>query len=159
MQELSTISMKFEKAMAAGKQAREGYHVAVGVKLKEALDRSIDASGINDEHGTVKRWQVTHVGSGGGYVAIRATSVGDEKHPSPGKNSPGAITNYLENGHKVREPKTMQEKRKKDKSLRKWDTRRRVDGRGFYLATRKQAQMIALQEADRIVKAIEEAFG
>lgn len=159
MQELSTLSMKFEKAMAAGKQAREGYHVAVGAKLKEALDGSIDASGVNDAHGTVKRWQVVHVGSGGGYVAIRATSVGDAGYPSPGRNSPGAVTNYLENGHKVREPRAMQDKRKKDKSLRKWDTRKRVDGRGFYLATRKQALTIALQEADRIVKAIEEAFG
>lgn len=152
MQELSTLTMKFEKAMTAGKQARESYHVAVGAKLKAALDQNIDASGIHDDHGTVKRWQVAQVGSGGGYAAIRATSIGDDGHPSPGRNSPGAVTNYLENGHAIRKA-SGKWKRKKSR-IKKFH----VDGRGFYLATRKQAQAIALQEADRITAAIEEAL-
>lgn len=46
--------------------------------------------------GRLKSWQEKHVGSMGGYAAIRA------KDTPTGYNGPGAITNYVENGHVVR---------------------------------------------------------
>lgn len=69
-----------------------------GNQLEQALDRSITASGLRDIHGKVRSWQEQYKGSGGGYVALRPRA------GETGTNSPGAITNYLESGHKVRFP-------------------------------------------------------
>lgn len=52
--------------------------------------------------GRLKSWQEKHVGSMGGYAAIRATDKNSKENPSPGPSSPGAVTNYAENGHVVR---------------------------------------------------------
>lgn len=48
--------------------------------------------------GNLQSWQEKYVGSEGGYAAVRAS---DE---STGDQSPGAITNYVNSGHKIRTP-------------------------------------------------------
>lgn len=73
-------------------------HTAAAERLKETVDREIIASGVNDSHGKIRGWQAKFVGSRGGYAAVRA------QKGETGKNSPGAITNYLENGHRIRTP-------------------------------------------------------
>lgn len=50
--------------------------------------------------GKVQRWQQTHMGSGGGYVAVRAAA----KQTDARGRAVGAVTNAIESGHKVREP-------------------------------------------------------
>jgi hypothetical protein len=147
MQEIQAWTDKFESAIKAGRLAREEYHEAVGKKLKERMDEQIDQR-LDDDHGTVKRWQVTSVGSGGGYVAVRAIK------SATGANSPGAITNYLENGHKARAKRSQKWERNKSAKLPRFF----VDGRGFYLGTRVYAQNIALTEAQHIVQEIEGAL-
>ena len=75
-----------------------------GNQLEQALDRSITASGLLDIHGKIRSWQEQYKGSGGGYVALRPTATDVNGQKVSGPNSPGAITNYLESGHKVRFP-------------------------------------------------------
>ena len=76
-------------------QMRRDMHEALAERLKEAVDTEIAVS-INDSHGKIRSWQYKAVGKNGGYSAIRAIN-----EPT-GPNSPGAITNYLENGHMTR---------------------------------------------------------
>ena len=87
------------------------------------------------------------VGSGGGYAAIRPVDT------STGDNSPGAITNYLESGHKIRRPSGL---------ARRYRSRIRkayVDGYHFYqkAETRVEAKAIKLAQefADKLAKRIE----
>lgn len=92
------IGEKLQGLATEFRAARAELLTEAGNRLKEALDSRITASGLRDIHGKVRSWQVQYRGSGGGYVALRATNT------STGDNSPGAITNYLESGHKVRFP-------------------------------------------------------
>ena len=94
----SDIGAKLQGLAAEFRAARSDLLTEAGNRLKEALDSRITASGLQDTHGKVRSWQVQYRGSRGGYVAIRATN------KSTGDNSPGAITNYLESGHRVRFP-------------------------------------------------------
>ena len=92
---LDEIINRFETLAKEMPDLRRQMHTALSDKLKESLDAEI-AVLVNDSHGTVRGWQEKAVGSGGGYAAIRA------KSGESGPNSPGAITNYLENGHRIR---------------------------------------------------------
>ena len=63
----------------------------VGEQIREVVAGQIDASGVHDQNGNVKRWQIVKIGSGGGYAAVRPCGSGERA--ATGRNSPGAITN------------------------------------------------------------------
>lgn len=65
-------------------------------ELRRVVLSSFAASGIRNRTGKVLSWQEAHVARG--YVAVRP-----QDRPM-GKDGPGAITNYLESGHKGRRP-------------------------------------------------------
>ncbi len=83
--------------------------------------RSEIRSRINDSHGKVQRWQRIRKGSKGGYAVI------EPENSSTGDNSPGAITNYLEHGHRIRPPKRAGAKGYRPRIRESY-----VDGRYFY---------------------------
>lgn len=95
MQSLEDLNDIFDNLITNFRDDQRKLHEELATELKATLDRNISAT-VNDSHGRVRGWQVPHVGSGGGYAAVRAT---DGK---TGPDSPGAITNYLENGHRIR---------------------------------------------------------
>lgn len=103
-------------------QKRRVFHEKCGEKLHRLVKTQIAAS-LQDTHGKIAGWQQRYIGSGGGYAAVRAID------SSTGANSPGAITNYLENGHAIRRPSGK---------YRRYKRRMRtayVNGRHFYGAT------------------------
>lgn len=92
---------------------------------------------LNDAHGRVAGWQDKCVGSGGGYAAVRPIA------SSSGANSPGAITNYLENGHAIRSPGANAARYKpRIKVLY-------VNGRGFYNAARRALPRMLQREVEQ----------
>ena len=132
----------FEKAAKEFKALRAEYLDEAGDALLSAVRSNITASGINDARGHVRAWQRKYMGSGGGYVAVRADN------SSTGKNSPGAITNYLESGHKGRMPSGRSgryEARIKTGRARAF---------GFYKSSADEAQRLA----EDIAKKMEEAL-
>ena len=111
-------------------------HERLGARMQTAVRGQIRGK-INDAHGHISGWQTKYIGSGGGYVAIRATDI------SSGSNSPGAITNYLENGHAIRRPGGRSPRyRPRIKVLY-------VSGRGFYNAARPSLPRMLQSEVDR----------
>lgn len=86
--------------------------------IKNKVD--VEIGGAIKNSSKIKRWQEKNIGSYGGYAAVRAVKV------STGTDSPGAITNYLENGHKIRKP-TGRSKRYKPRINTIY-----VDGYHFY---------------------------
>jgi hypothetical protein len=95
---LDELSQRFEKLLRESDDLRREFHEEAAQVLKREISRSIDSSGLQDGRGRIKGWQESRIGSRGGYAAISA-----EKGET-GPNSPGAITNYLENGHRIRRP-------------------------------------------------------
>lgn len=129
------------------KEMRRELHEEIADVLKETLDANIDAS-LNDGNGHVKAMQEKHVGTGGGYAAVR---------PKKGKNEKGlaygALTNYITSGHRIRPPSgTYKRYRPRIKVAY-------VNGRHFYQTTRGEieAKVIGLVEqfADRIAEKLE----
>ena len=104
-------------------EARRKLHQQFADLAKGLVDESIDAT-VNDANGHVKSWQEKRVGSGGGYAAV------SPQKGKTGRDSPGAITNYLENGHAIRSSSA------------------RVEGRHFYAAAATKAQAKALELAE-----------
>lgn len=103
--------------------------------IKKKVDSEIVAS-LKNGASKIKRWQGKYVGSYGGYAAVRAVDT------STGSESPGAITNYLENGHKIRKP-TGRNKRYKPRINKIY-----VDGYHFYskASNNLEADIIKISE-------------
>lgn len=132
----------FEKAGKEFKALRAEYLDETGDALLSAVRSNITASGINDARGHVRAWQRKYTGTGGGYVAVRAVS------GPGGKNSPGAITGYLESGHPSRKPSGRAQRyvpRIKTGRARAF---------GFYKSSKQDAERIA----EDVAKKMEEAL-
>lgn len=121
-------------------EARQKLHEELADMIKKEVDTQIIASGVKDTHGKIRRWQERHVGSKGGYAAVRATD------SSTGDNSPGAITNYLESGHKIRTP-SGKAKYYKPKARVPY-----VEGWHFYQNARKTVESEAIKLAEKFAE-------
>ena len=95
--QIDKLSSDVDKLLKNFPKMRRDLHEQFASVIKNHVDTEIGRS-LKDSSGKIKRWQGKYVGTGGGYAAVRAVDT------SVGKNSPGAITNYLENGHKIRRP-------------------------------------------------------
>lgn len=125
-------------------------HEDLAQVAKREVDMQISIS-LNDSSGTIKSWQEQHVGSGGGYAAVRATNKGTGGHPATGDNSPGAITNYHESGYKTRRASGNAKRPRAGRSKMAY-----VNGRHFYQKAQTTVESKAIdvvnQFADDLVK-------
>ena len=125
-------------------ERRRELHERIARVVEDEVRMQIGNSGLKDSSGRVKDWQEGHVGSRGGYAAVRPTST------STGRNSPGAITNYLENGHKIRTPSGN------SKHYRPRIKKAYVDGFHFYSSAKNTVESKVIAEAEKYVKEITE---
>lgn len=138
---IEELKNRLDSIMRESHDMRESIHTRVAVEMKKIVAGNVRHNLPNhDMHMTVQGWQTPHVGSGGGYAAVRATDV------TSGRNSPGAITNYLENGHNVRVALTVKARnRSKSKKMR-------VVGYGFYADSKTQAKRLAIEASDELTR-------
>lgn len=129
------IGAAFDKILREFPEHRRELHERVGRAVQRELQQQIASSGINDSSGRVRRWQVVHVGSGGGYAAVRP------EKGTTGADSSGAITNYLEGGHRSASPRG-------GKNYRPRLRVSYVSGYHFYAASAMRAESIAIGEAE-----------
>ncbi len=90
--QLDEIVKRFGKVREMSIAEKQKMFYQIGRKVKYSLLPSQMTGIKNPEH--VVSMQKIYLGSGLGYAAVRAADT------STGANSPGAITNYLENGHR-----------------------------------------------------------
>lgn len=135
---LDEFSHRLENIMEQSPQMRREFHEEVAEKILNNLKVNINAS-VNDSHGHVKSWQESEVGTGGGYAAVRA------RKGQTGANSPGAITNYLENGHRT--------------NAKRPHKKRWVEGRHFYATTRGAVLREIMPLAEAFAKRIAAELG
>lgn len=115
----------------------------IGGQVREAVRSSIDRSGLSDPRGRVRSWQNPHIGSGRGYVAVRADSVEVAAgYRDRQRLNAGALTNYLASCHRVRGP-SGRAKRYQPRARMT-----RVRGLDFYGKAKAEAEKIAVQEAE-----------
>ena len=134
--ELEKLSDTLKSVLDEAPEKKRDLHEQLAELAKQEVDSQISAS-LGGDSGKIAEWQETHVGSGGGYAAIRASS------ESTGANSPGAITNYLENGHTIRSPSGHAQHYKP--AIHE----PYVEGRHFYQASRSALESKAIAAAQR----------
>lgn len=108
---------------------------------------------LNDSHGHVQQMQEASVGSGGGYGKVKA------KKGTTGRDSPGAKTNYLENGHAARKPKKQKSQRSNWANKRTAMSKAYVNGRGFYREARKRSTAILMEEGEKMMQEVAKEMG
>ena len=111
-------------------------------EMSKIVKKNIAIS-INDVSGKIAGWQIAgppHFNVRGGYAVIapQRNSYGT-RYPSPGANSPGAVTNYLENGHSIRTIVTGRGKNKQTTRIGN------IPGRHFYKNSEKEIISYASQ--------------
>jgi hypothetical protein len=134
---LDKIDAALNNLLKKAPEMRRKLHEEIAYYAQKAVVR--EAGMTTERHtGNLQRWQEKYVGSGGGYAAVRPidTSTGDE--------SPGAITNYVNSGHKIRSP---------------WDGARPrrtkvayVDGRHFYQSAARDMEDVLVPLAEEFVR-------
>lgn len=135
---LDKLDEDFQKLLDEIPEARRNMHERIANAVQNEVRAQIDTSGINDSSGKIKDWQEGRVGSGGGYAAVSPVK------GQTGANSPGAITNYLENGHRVRQPSGNAKRIRRGRAKNAY-----VNGYHFYQSARNRAEAIAISEAEK----------
>lgn len=97
--------------------------------------------------GKVAGWQVPHMGSGGGYVAVRAKENTYQVTKSGKRYAVGYITNAFEDGHKIR-------KHQGGKGYRSRVNVAAVPGRWSYDAVRRQLAGMSQEDVDALMTLI-----
>lgn len=144
---LDGLTKDLDKILQEMPEKNRELHEKLADLAKAEVDAQISASGINDSSGKVKDWQKEHVGSRGGYAAVRPSD------SSTGNNSPGAITNYLTSGHKIRRP-SGKSKRYRPKIKTPY-----VDGRHFYQIAQTTVESKAIDLVNDFTEGLAERLG
>lgn len=113
----------------------------MGRELLQRVRREIGGSG------KVAGWQAPHMGSGGGYVAVRAKAKTYQATQSGKRYAVGYITNAIEGGHKVSRPRGGKGYRSRVKVAA-------VPGRWFYDSVRQQVDGLSREEAEALMQTI-----
>ena len=122
----------------------------VGLRINAEVWLAMGRSRLRDTTGRVAKYQTRHMGSGGGYVAVRADSVEVEAGGSHSQRiNAGALTNFLTSGHRVRPPSGRSARYRPRANMS------RVPGFDFYQKAAGRAQAIGLEEAQRLLEELE----
>lgn len=143
---LHEFSAALDALVKDAPELQKELHTELASELKRALDGCI-SSAVDDSHGHVRSWQEKHVGSLGGYAAVRpaknSVSKGDHTYRM------GELTAYLERGHRTRQPSGKANYRPRLKNAY-------VNGRHFYSNTCSKIERMAINRAERLVNTISE---
>ena len=101
--------------------------------------------------GKVAGWQEVHMGSGGGYVAVRAKAKTFQSTKSGKRYAVGYITNAFEGGHKIRRPQG-------GKGYRSRVNVAAVPGQWVYDAVRRQMAGMSQEDVNALMALITEGL-
>lgn len=142
-QSLEQLDARLAQAVRQAPEIKKEVLTGLGEQLLSQVRNNIGGGG------KVQRWQHTHLGSGGGYVAV---------HPAEGEKDAygravGAVTNAIESGHRIPSP------RGKAKRYRPRIKKARVPGKGMYARTAPQraAEDAARQLGQQLIEPLEES--
>lgn len=152
--ELDRLMNEWNSILQTYPEAKGSIMERIGTCLLSEVRAQIAASGMKNGGGPLPGWQGYYVGSRHGYAAVRA--VGSESGYHPGAESPGAITNYAENGHRIRKPKQTRSVRYRYRPRIKVPA---VQGYHFYHNTKPRLESLANEEIRRFVSDLARRLG
>ena len=139
---LDKIDKALSDALKKAPEMRRKLHEELARNMHNAVVSNIGMT--TEQHtGDLQRWQKAYVGSGGGYAAVRP------ENTSTGANSPGAVTNYVNSGHKIRRAANGMRGRRKRRIRVAY-----VDGRYFYQSAARDMESALASLAEKFVRDI-----
>lgn len=135
---VARLGVEFEALLRELPEERRKMYERVGAAVLARVRGRIGGSG------KVQGWQDAFVGSGGGYVAVRAVAKVFENGYAVGQ-----ITNAVENGHR-------QEKGRYVPGLGKRLVRNSIPGKRAYAQTTREAEEIAYGAMETFVRQMEQ---
>lgn len=136
---INVITDALERTLKQFPEARRAAVERATAAIENRVRDEIGAR-INDSQGRIASYQRIRIGSGGGYGVVEAN-----KGTATGSLAKGALTNYLERGHRIRSPKSSGSKGYKPRIKMA-----HVPGRWFYAAAEAEAERIALDQAKKV---------
>lgn len=136
---INVITDALERTLKKFPEARRAAVEQATTAIKGRVRGEIGAR-INDSHGRIASYQRERIGSGGGYGVVES-----DKGAASDSLAKGALTNYLETGHKIRQPKSPGAK-----GYHPRIKKAHVPGRWFYRAAEQDAERIALEKANEV---------
>ena len=138
MQELAAFAQKLDNVLPQLRTARHAALEEAGEQMLSAVRQRIGGGG------KVQRWQEKYMGSGGGYVAVRARAgVRDENGYAV-----GYATNALEGGH-------QQEPGRYVPAIGRKLTQDRVPGKNMYSQSARELDRIVRSATEQIENAMD----
>jgi hypothetical protein len=150
--ELDRLLTRWDSILKTYPEAKGSVLEKLGTELLDIVRDNIRNSGMKNAGGRLPLWQSYHVGSLRGYVSVRA--IGSGEGASIGKNSPGAITNYTENGHRIRKPSSSGKRRYRPRI-----TVPAVNGYHYYHRAEGESESVAYAEIKRFVDELAQRMG
>ncbi|WP_051131526.1 hypothetical protein [Oscillibacter ruminantium] len=162
LREWNDFWRRWEKLTKELPKAKQQALRMAGMAVERELLRQIDQR-IADPRGRVKKWQDLREGSGGGYVAVTASSDEVVQLTKSGKKTTSrAVTRYLEQGHPARKPSGGRDKRYKARlvsdNLVGGNHGLIVPGRMFYSWTKLRAGDLGRDAAEKTLQKIKAAI-
>lgn len=143
--DLERLMDKLAKSPEILREAKRKAFEEAAPQLKQAVDTTIGGSG------KVQSWQDMHVGSKGGYAAVRPKAKTYTEVNGRGKRyAVGQVTNAINSGHKFPTP-TGKNPRYRPRIE---SGRQRVLGLQFYQKAQEQVPEIAQAAAESVVAAL-----
>ena len=133
MQELELFADRFDRLLPRLRDLRRQALAEAGPAMLSAVRGRIGGTG------RVQRWQETHMGSGGGYMAVRPRAETTDGHGY----AVGYVTNAIEGGHR-------QEPGRYVPAIQRKLTREMVPGKYMYEMSGQELDRIAQRAADQV---------
>lgn len=149
---LDELDRRFERALQEIPGARRELHTRIADALEWEMKSQIGASGFSDGGAKLEDWQKSYVGTGGGYAAVRPKGSADGVETGP--NGPGAITNYNENGHRIRPASGNAKRLRKGRAKKIY-----VEGQHFYAQVNSRLESLVIGEAEQYMESIAGKLG
>ena len=131
--DLDRLMESWDRLLAAFPGEKRAMLERLGPRMLQAVRREIGSTG------KVAGWQAPHMGSGGGYVAVRARAKTYQTTKGGKRYAVGYVTNAIEKGHRIPRHRGGRDYRPRIKTAA-------VPGRWFYDAVREALPDMA--EAD-----------
>lgn len=146
---LVAFAAELDALIADAPKIQRILHEEIANEMKRAVDGSI-SSALNDSKGYIRSYQGKFVGSRGGYAAIRPEkgTAGDRKRKKA--LSKGALTTYLEEGHRPAKPRAAGNGTKPGYKYRARIKVPYISGRRFYANSYRKFEVAAAQRAQRV---------
>lgn len=138
------LAASWDKLLKEFPAERRAYLAQMGQQLLADVRREIGGEG------KVAGWQQAHMGSGGGYVAVRAAAKTYQATKGGKRYAVGYVTNAIENGHRVRTPAV-----RGAKGYRSRAEKAAVPGRWFYQAVRQRLDGMDDREVEALMELIQ----